>query len=211
MKIITVSDTHGMHRQVKNLPKGDVLIHAGDITSRGTKKEVEDFLDWFNNLKQFTHKIFIAGNHDFFLDHAENSEVSKLVPENVIYLRDSGVEIEGVKFWGSPITPKFYNWAFQRERGSAIKQHWDLIPNDIDVLIVHGPPANILDKITNGRNVGCKELHNACQRIMPQFFVCGHIHEDYGKCLDHGTTYVNTSLLNDKYELANMPFELNCH
>ena len=202
MKIICISDTHGLHNNV-SLPDGDLLIHAGDVTSRGTRQEVLDFINWFESLKQYTYKIFIAGNHDFFFEDAIESEVKNLLPDNLIYLNDSGVEIEGIKIWGSPIQPEFYNWAFNRKRGSAIKKHWDLIPDDTDILITHGPPANILDKTTTGLNVGCQDLLDVCQKVKPKFHIFGHIHEAYGTTLTQDTMYINASVLTKKYEVRN--------
>src|SRR5690625_1620059 len=143
MKIVAISDTHGRHADIV-FPKGDMLIHAGDVSSRGTRTQVADFIDWFAR-QPHKYKIFIAGKHDFFLEQADVQEIKELIPEGIIYLNDSGVEIEGIKFWGSPVTPWFYNWAFNRDRGEEIKQHWDLIPDDIRVLITHGPPSRILD------------------------------------------------------------------
>lgn len=208
MKVICISDTHGLHKEVA-LPEGDLLIHAGDVTSRGTLPQVIDFIQWFERLEQFRYKIFIAGNHDFFFEDAEEIEVNNIIPENIIYLNDSGIEIEGLKIWGSPIQPEFYNWAFNRKRGEAIKKHWDMIPDEVDVLITHGPPANILDKTTTGLNVGCQNLLDACLRARPKFHVFGHIHEAYGVKKTKDTTFLNASLLNEKYQLENKPICLN--
>lgn len=138
MKVTVISDTHGQHRSLK-LPKGDLLIHAGDISKRGHPIVVEDFLDWFS-LQKFRYKVFIAGNHDFFLERAHPQFIEQMIPNDIIYLNDSGTEIEGIKIWGTPITPWFNNWAFNRERGAEIKQHWDLIPADTEILITHGSP-----------------------------------------------------------------------
>lgn len=102
MQIVAISDTHGKHLDLQPLPEGDVLIHAGDITRSGTKEQVVDFLQWFAEQKHI-HKIFIAGNHDFFFEQADSDEISCIIPEGIIYLNDSSVEINGIKFWGSPL------------------------------------------------------------------------------------------------------------
>lgn len=112
MKFVIISDTHGEHRKL-TLPKGNVIIHAGDISRRGEKEEIIDFLDWFKEL-DFEHRIFIAGNHDFFFERSSEEDIKKVIPSNVTYLCDSGVTIEGIKVWGAPVTPWFYNWAFNR-------------------------------------------------------------------------------------------------
>ncbi|MCD6066841.1 MAG: metallophosphoesterase [Bacteroidetes bacterium] len=203
MKFVAISDTHGLHESLV-LPKGDVLLHAGDISSRGTKAETEKFLDWFSSLN-FKYKIFIAGNHDFFFEEAKEEEIKAIIPDNVIYLNDWGVEIEGIRIWGSPITPWFYDWAFNRDRGAEITKHWDLIPSDTNILITHGPVANILDKTVRNQHAGCEDLKRKIEEINPAFHICGHIHEAYGQVTSGKTTYINASVLDVNYRLKNAP------
>lgn len=205
MKIVAISDTHGQHHNVV-LPKGDVLIHTGDISSNGRTSQVVDFLQWFA-AQPFEHKVFIAGNHDYYFERESPQEIQSIMPAGVTYLNDSGVIINGIKFWGSPIQPWFFDWAFNRQRGAEIKKHWDLIPNDTDVLLVHGPAKGILDRVVNGDTVGCVDLLEAVKRVKPQYFVFGHIHEAYGRELHQDTTYINASVLDVGYRLANAPME----
>lgn len=203
MKIVFISDTHGLHNEIE-IPNGDMLIHAGDISSRGKEHEIDDFLDWFSN-QPHKYKIFIAGNHDFFFEKMNAKYIETKIPKNIIYLNDSGIEIENFKIWGSPIQPEFYDWAFNRNRGSAIKKHWDLIPLNTDLLITHGPPLNILDKTISGDFVGCEDLLTAVNRIKPKIHVFGHIHEDYGVLKTNNTTFINASVLDVRYRNANNP------
>jgi len=203
LKFVVISDTHCRHYSLK-LPKGDVLIHAGDITYRGRQDEVEDFLKWFK-VQPFQHKIFIAGNHDFFFQQAKKHVIESLIPKEVIYLNDSGTVIDGFKVWGSPITPFFFNWAFNRLRGATINKHWNLIPNDTDILITHGPVFGILDSVLSEKNVGCKDLLKKVQAIKPKVHICGHIHESYGKVKVADTIFINACVLNESYEMANPP------
>ncbi len=144
MRLVCISDTHSQHDDIDLIPDGDVLIHAGDCLGRGSIFELEDFDYWLGELPHPT-KILIAGNHDWCFQTRPN-EARKLVT-NAIYLEDSGVTIGGLKFWGSPITPTFRNWAFNRDRGPDIAKHWDLIPDDTDVLVTHGPPEGIFDTV----------------------------------------------------------------
>lgn len=206
MKLTLISDTHGKHAQLK-LPKGDLLIHAGDVSRMGRQVELYGFLDWFSR-QNYTHKVFIAGNHDFFFEQAHPTIISGMIPPNVTYLNDSGCEINGLKLWGSPITPWFHNWAFNRERGSDIRQHWDLIPDDTDILITHGPPLGILDMTIRGEHTGCEDLLQRVEHIKPKLHVFGHIHEDYGQDTRGTTRFVNASVLNLDYRLAHEPVTL---
>lgn len=208
LKIVAISDTHCRHRNVA-LPEGDMLIHAGDISYKGSFTEVSDFMQWFGGLP-FQHKVFIAGNHDFYFEKNAAAIIQKAIPAGVTYLNDSGICINGIQIWGSPVTPWFYNWAFNRRRGAAINKHWALVPPDTNLLITHGPAYGVLDSIVNETNAGDAGLLQRIKTVKPAVHVCGHIHEAYGKAKRDGTTFINASVLNEKYELVNKPvvFEL---
>lgn len=208
MRFIAISDTHGKHGQIL-IPEGDVLIHAGDVCSRGSREEAEAFVKWFSSLPH-RYKIFIAGNHDFYFERAAPEEVKKLIPANLIYLNDSGVAIEGIRIWGSPVQPWFMDWAFNRQRGADIRKHWDLIPANTDVLVTHGPVHGILDKTFTGESVGCEDLLHKVLEIKPKVHICGHIHEGYGEVHQHGVHFINASNLNLNYRPVNkaVVFEL---
>lgn len=218
MEITFISDTHWLVNDAQDkiemselLPGGPILVHSGDVSGRGTEAEIRRFLDWFSGLP-YMHKILISGNHDFFFEVAKPEEVAALIAEypGITYLNDSGATIEGIKFWGSPVTPYFHNWAFNRWP-SEIQPHWDLIPDGIDVLITHGPPHNILDKTHYDRlNVGCPRLLEKVKQIKPKVHAFGHIHEARGKVEQDGTTFINASMVNLRYELVyETPFKVN--
>lgn len=214
MTITCISDTHSIHHQIPLnwLEGGDVLIHAGDVSGRGSLKEVESFFEWFNE-QPYTHKIMIAGNHDFWFEKVSTFAVNEMLQEkypNIVYLNDTGIEIDGIKFWGSPVQPWFYDWAFNRI-GNDICKHWDMIPNDTDVLIVHGGPKHIgsLNMTTRTReDVGCPYLYEKLSELKQlKLFVQGHIHEGRGSyTFAEGQLFINASLLNLQYELVNKPF-----
>lgn len=210
MKITCISDTHNQHLHIPPdwLEGGDVLVHAGDVSGRGSLREVEEFLAWFNELP-YTHKIMIAGNHDFWFEKMSTFAVNEMLAEkypNITYLNDSGVEIDGVKFWGSPVQPWFYDWAFNR-MGADICKHWDMIPLDTDVLITHGPMKGFLDMTVRGVSTGCPYLlEKSAEMTNLKLFVCGHIHEAYGKFeFPDGGVFVNASTLNFNYQVQNKP------
>ena len=154
MKIISISDTHGLHPSMK-IPDGDLLVHAGDLTHHGALEDVIDFNNFLATLPH-PHKIVIAGNHDFCFE--EDRKACEEALTNCIYLQDQEVTIDGVRFYGSPWQPWFYDWAFNLERGPKIRAKWDLIPEGIDILITHGPPYGIGDLTTRGDNAGCQDL-----------------------------------------------------
>lgn len=207
MKLTFISDTHAKHYQMVIQP-GEVLIHCGDFTRQGDLADTESFAD-FMAAQDFKHKIVIAGNHDFCFEDDRKEQAEQCLQERgIIYLNDSGVEIDGIKFWGSPIQPEFFEWAFNRVRGGDIRQHWDLIPKDTDVLLTHGPAFGVLDRCIDGRRVGCEDLLLRVEEIKPKIHAFGHIHEDYGVCERDGVVFVNACTLDERYRVAHQPIVL---
>jgi Icc-related predicted phosphoesterase len=207
LKIVIISDSHGYHRQM-DLPAGDMLIHAGDVSGRGMESQIVDFLDWFT-IQPHRNKIMIAGNHDFYFDEASETAIKDLIPCNIIYLNDSGVTIDGINIWGSPVSTWFYNWAFNRHKGSDIQKHWELIPHTTDILITHGPAEGIRDRTHNGVHVGCDNLLKRVQEIKPKIHAFGHIHEGYGSEEQYGVNFINAAVLSASYQLINPPIVVN--
>lgn len=206
LRLVCLSDLHSLNYAFR-VPDGDVLIIAGDICGYGTLDEIKAFDAFLADLPH-KHKLLIAGNHDWPFARVNPSE-AKLLVKNAIYLMDSGIEIEGIKFWGSPWQPFFCNWAFNLPRGPELAKVWAKIPDDTDVLITHGPPYGVLDKIYNGERVGCQDLSEALERVKPTVHVFGHIHEGYGVLERNGTTYVNASLCNQYYRMVNSPIVID--
>jgi len=206
MKIVVISDTHGQHAKLK-LPKGEVLVHAGDLTLTGNKTDTLRFLNWFGK-QDFQHKIFVAGNHDFFFEKESTAQIEKIIPPGITYLKDSGTTVNGLSVWGSPVTPWFQNWAFNRHPGDDIKRHWNLIPSGTDILITHGPVYGTLDQNAEGQHIGCKDLLQKVKEIKPSVHLFGHIHESYGIAVKYRVKFMNASVLNERYQLVNKPLEL---
>jgi len=201
MKIIAISDTHGLHKSL-TIPDGDILIHAGDLCNHGTLEEVIDFNDFLGTLPH-PHKIVIAGNHDFCFE--KDRKACEEILTNCIYLEDQEVTIDGIRFYGSPWQPWFYDWAFNLERGSEIRAKWDLIPDGIDVLITHGPPYGIGDLTFRKDHAGCQDLLEVVERIKPGLHIFGHIHEGYRITSNGKTTFINASSCDHLYQPVNPP------
>ena len=162
--IVAISDTHNKHKAItKDLPAGDIIIHAGDCTNAGKPEELLNFLNWFSDLP-YKHKIFIAGNHDFCFEPTLSAFppiypdiAQEFKDKGVIYLMDQTAYVEGLTIYGSPWQPKYYDWAFNVDRGAAIAKKWEMIPDYVDILITHGPPFGILDDTYRDIRVGCEE------------------------------------------------------
>lgn len=187
--------------------EADMIIHSGDMSMRGYEFEIEDFLKWYSKLP-YKYKILISGNHDFLFENQRTiaQELLAKYPD-IIYLESSGVVIEGIKIYGEPRQPWFHDWAFNVFRGEDIKKYWDAIPDDVNILVTHGPPFGILDMCMNGDVVGCEDLLNRIKDLK-ELKLCqfGHIHEAAGYEFKDGIHFVNASVLNLRYQLQNKPY-----
>ena len=192
MKILHLSDTHGAHRQLGELPAADVVVHSGDFTMTGSEAEAIDFLNWFCDLPH-PHKVFICGNHDECLYGANIDGLD----DNVHYLCNSGVEIEGVKFYGVPMF--MADCISERQN-----ENYVAIPADTDVLVTHTPPYGILD-FDDNIHYGSKELLQRVVEVAPRLHLFGHIHRQHG-VMDNGTTrFSNGAIMNTDYTDLHTP------
>ena len=195
MTILHLSDTHGCHHRLRDLPEADVVVHSGDFTMNGSQEEAIDFLNWFCDLP-YRHKIFICGNHDDCLYGANIDGLDS----NVHYLCNSGVEINGIKFYGVPM----FMADCVTDRQS---RNYARIPADTDVLITHCPPYGILD-FDDGINYGSEELLETLSVIAPKLHLFGHIHVKHGMVEINGTRYSNGAVMSDSYESLQTDYNL---
>ena len=181
-KIWHISDTHSYH-YLLDIPKDiDIVIHSGDATNyRDIYKnqvELEDFLYWYERLP-IEHKIYVAGNHDTAIEKNLFNVKQKMKDSGIIYLENDSTIIDGIKIWGSPHTPTFGNWAFMKAR-QKLDKVWQNIPEDSNIIVVHGPPKGILDlsydRQNNVERCGCNALKKRVLTIEPKLFLSGHIH-----------------------------------
>ena len=217
MKILCISDTHSLHRQIpldwlsNEGNEIDTIIHAGDVSNTGTLQQIENFCEWYDSLN-FTNKIFICGNHDWGFQKQPEAvaEIISRYP-SITYLQDSSVIIDGVKIYGSPWQPFFFNWAFNLQRGNELKEKWDLIESDCHVLITHGPVHGLVDMTEGGEFVGCEELLDTINNRLDKMLVsaCGHIHSAHGQTYKDNKLYINASTLNERYLVAYNPIIIN--
>jgi len=212
MRVVLVSDTHEKHGGLV-VPEGDVFVHAGDFTMIGEDARVDAFNTWLGYLPH-KHKIVIAGNHDRSFDIYPKEALSfgqKRLP-NATYLLNTGVEIDGIKFWGSPYTPFFCSdyWKFHYDRAEG-ETMWAKIPEGLDFLITHGPAMKHLDMTLEGVNAGCHDLFHRIRSMVqkdvaPRYHVFGHIHEAYGrKDIGDCSVLLNVSAVDRMYRLRENP------
>jgi Icc-related predicted phosphoesterase len=182
MKIWHISDTHTFHGLLQ-VPEGiDMVIHSGDCSNPknpfNNEPEVRSFIDWFSVLP-IKYKIFVAGNHDTSIE--KNLVVKKdFTDKGIFYLENEHITLEGIKIFGSPHTPEFGGWAFMKAR-HKLDRVWDrAIDDDVDIIIVHGPPKGVLDKSYDRRgwmeSCGDKSLLNKVDKVKPKLMLFGHIH-----------------------------------
>lgn len=192
MRILHLSDTHGCHHRLHDLPEADIIVHSGDFTMAGNENEALDFLNWLCDLP-YSHKIFICGNHDECLYGANISGLDN----NIHYLCNSGVKIKGLKFYGVPM---FMSDCIS-ERQS---RNYAVIPLDTDVLITHCPAYGILD-FDDNINYGSEELLQRITQIHPRLHLFGHIHIQYGITNNGTTIFSNGAIMNVDYSQLNTP------
>ena len=215
MILTIISDTHNKHKHITgDLKGGDLLIHAGDLSSMGYEHEITEFAKWYNGLDNYSTKVFIAGNHDWgFQNNSEKIKGLLTGYKDINYLEDDFLGIiEGgepeIKIWGSPWQPEFYNWAFNRT-SETIGAHWDKIPLDTNILITHGPIRGYLDLTERGESTGCPILRDKMGELKDlKLHVCGHIHEASGIQLVDRCLHVPASQLTEHYELVNLPYSI---
>lgn len=194
-RFVLMSDTHGCHRDVV-VPDGDVILHAGDVCDRGNQSQVDDFLEWFDNL-EFEHKICISGNHDVDLKTGRSLFPTE-IPPGIIRLDDSGLEIGSLKIWGC-------RTGLKGELGD-----WSSIPQEVDILMTHYPPAGILDQTKNGNRLGIRSLANRVLEISPKIHLFGDIHHSHGQVRIDSTHYFNASLYKaSRKEIIHEPYVID--
>lgn len=194
MLLVAVSDTHGAHDRV-TVPPCDLLIHAGDLTRKGKLDELVAACDWLA-AQSARHKVFIAGNHDKICERDPNAVRGVAITRGLTYLCDETIELEGLRIHGSPVTPWFRGMAFNRARGPVIAEAWARIPVGVDVLVTHGPPHRVGDRMILGPHVGCADLRERLRIVAPKVHLFGHIHEAHGTYLDPefpGTRFFNVA------------------
>lgn len=209
--ILHISDTHGMANEIpeSRFEGVDVVIHSGDCSNYMNpvmnSVEVAKFIEWYKNVP-VKHKIYVAGNHDTSIERRLITPAD-FAEAGIIYLENSATTINGIKFWGSPYTPRFREWAFMKSR-ETINRVWDTIPEDTDILIIHGPPKGVRDLAYDGDHqlefCGDGALLKAVRKLQPKFMCFGHIHnnndcENVGTCSISGlhTTFSNAACVTD--------------
>lgn len=234
IRFVCISDTHTMLEKqgpagLEFVPQGDVILHAGDFTNVGAPKDIKNFNDYLGLLPH-TLKVVIAGNHDLTMDmemvrdqrqylsgnfsikesifeeylKQQGVDNSRQLLTNCVYLEDSGIDVCGIHIHGSPWQPEFGGWGFNLTRGGPLLEKWNMIPDNTDILITHGPPIGHGDYCFSGLRAGCVELLSTIQkRVKPLYHIFGHIHEGYGVTTDGYTTYINASTCTLRYKATN--------
>jgi Icc-related predicted phosphoesterase len=204
IRIVCLSDTHGLHRGV-SVPDGDILIHAGDFS--GSDNDLDGVRELDQWLGELPHpcKIVVPGNHDFIL---EDHPTPRFLLRNAIVLIDEELDVLGLRIWGSPVTP-LYGGAFGRSSTADRKRLYAKIPAGIDVLVTHGPPFSVLDSAPDGTHAGCRELLETVERVSPRLHVFGHIHGAYGISVHRPTTFVNAALAGLSDQIEHVPIVMD--
>ena len=205
MKAVVLSDNHTDYDF--ETPEGDLLIHCGDFTFHGNPKEMEKFKNYLKE-QEHEHKLFIFGNHEkvdkeitYWREYLEDGTGAKCIHEKEH-------EINGLKFFGSSYTPQFMNWGFMQDEETR-ERYWKHMLDDMDVLVTHGPPKGIMDKIESGISIGCEYLREFVDRVKPKYHFFGHNHAGAGVTVSNGTLFVNSAILTESYRKFRPPIVVN--
>lgn len=210
IKLTFISDTHSKHHLIskEQLGEGDIIFHSGDFTKMGYNEEIKSFLEWFSSL-DYTYKVFIAGNHELGLEKNRLILPEEYTNKGVIYLQDEEIILEGLKIYGTPWQPEFGGWEFNLPRNSKeLKQKWNNIPLDVDILLTHSPIYGFLDTSREGIHCGCEMLYERVSKIKPWIHAWGHIHEAYGQKTVGNREILNSSILDRNYQVAHSPIRM---
>ncbi len=208
IRIVAISDTHGMHERIGALPDGDILIHAGDFTNTGRPEEVRKFFQWFGKHKQFKKKIAIAGNHERDILQGSFTIREFAVQNRVSYLEHEYLHAQGLTFFGSPYVPPINgHWAFEREDEDR-ERLWKQVHQPMDILITHTPPFGIRDRMDPRSNafayhIGCKYVNELTFKFKPKVHIFGHNHEGHGLDMIDGTIFANVAICTMDYKPTN--------
>lgn len=208
MRIVATSDWHG---NFPKIPECDLLLIAGDVCPIDSHQEHHQrkwlrgaFADFLNEVPA-KEIIWIAGNHDFACQSPGFWRIAETLPGH--YLADTEVVIDGIKIYGSPWVPNLPSWAFHAGP-QMLQDRADRIPIDTDILLLHGPPYGILDRV-GFRHVGADHVMSRLRQVLPQYVIFGHIHEGYGRMELGGIEFKNVAHVDEFYEPINPPQTFN--
>ncbi len=213
MRIVCISDTH-FYPVTKEIPDGDVLIHAGDLTTSGSLTQITKAGDWLASLPH-RHKLVIAGNHDFLFEKRYDAALAAIRDgqNGIQYLQEHSTMIgdgsQNLNVYGAPWSVEFQHWAFGLKPGFESRSRWERTPKGIDVLITHGPPKGIMDQAPNGYSLGDDDLLRIVMLREPKLHVFGHIHHSHGIRVINGTTFVNAAICDESYKHTQDPIVLD--
>jgi len=204
LALVLISDTHEFHREI-TVPRADLLLCSGDFTmfSRSLRAIV-DFNEWLGELPH-RYRVIVPGNHETFL---QTNASNRSLLSNAVVLINEGVEIEGLRIWGTPVTAGF-GPAFGIRSAEQRRRLYAKIPNGTDILITHGPPYGILDcSLGSSVHQGDPVLFEAVKRVRPKLHLFGHIHGAHGIYETENTTFLNAALLGPDGDIAKEPVVL---
>lgn len=197
MRLVLLADTHTFEADLAGkIPDGDMLVHAGDLGRAGDESELAVVAAWLRSLPH-RHKVVVPGNHDALFE--DDPARARDLFDGLVVLIDEAATVGGLRVYGSPWTPRYHSWSFMKERGAPMAAVWTKIPDDLDLLITHGPPKGVLDDASRYRGgtwagselAGCEELARRVALVRPRVHAFGHVHGRQGVVERNGTRFVN--------------------
>lgn len=243
MKIVSMSDLHGYLPKPEDVPACDVVCICGDIVPLEYQNDDVASIAWFclefvpwSDKLDCKKVIFIAGNHDKFLEHimlgpirddgsrkcrTASEVLKKLLPGNnkgkhkLIYLRDNSVEVEGKVFYGTPWIQDLRNWAFYND-DIGLESMFSNIPKKLDVLLTHQPPrignmGTVLQKgFSYGNDYGSDILYGKMLERNIRYTFCGHVHSGNHILFEYKPNCFvqNVSIKDEDYRVQTQYYEI---
>lgn len=213
LRLMHVSDTHGRFPRLYG--RYDVVVHTGDLFPNshfvGTNKNAEMAfqLQWLRQNMEVMKTwlgghpfLYVPGNHDFLHSSLMEFEMRQVGLE-AFDLTDKTLKFRGVNFFGFPYVPSINGmWNYERgvpEMQKEVEKMVEALNKEyVDVLCCHAPMHGMLDLTMGNEVVGCSTIANAldykvARDMLPQYYLCGHIHEANGMTVRNGMMVSNAA------------------
>ncbi|MDX1566859.1 MAG: metallophosphoesterase family protein [Longimicrobiales bacterium] len=190
MKLLLFSDVHTDLEACRSLvarsADADAVVCAGDLAAM--RRGLQPVVDALSEIEVPT--VLVAGNGESADELSAACDAAGWEASHVLH--GSGVEIEGIPFWGIgggiPVTPFGpWSWDFSEEEARELLAGCP----EGGVLVSHSPPYGRVDT-SGGEHLGSRALLDAVERKQPRLVVCGHIHS----CWEEESTVGSSRIVN---------------
>jgi len=158
-----------------------------------------------DNIKQWLNShelIYVPGNHDFLHPDLMEHELQQAGIQ-AYGVADRLLTREGITYYGFPYVPTIDgSWNYERDLPEMQKEVDKMVETlnktKVDILCCHAPPHGVLDLSYGNEVLGSTVIANALDYkiapdMLPDYYLCGHIHEANGLCMRNGVLVSNAA------------------